>query len=872
MSMKHVLAVFLCFLAVGLAKAQNGSISGTLTDADSKEPIIGASVLVEKTNLGSITDLEGKFTIKNVPAGSQTVLIKYIGYEDLKQTLDVKGGETAALGALTLQSTAIAVREVEVFASLVEDRKTPVAVSTITSLEINEQLGGMQLPELLNSTPGIYATQGDGSYGDAYMNIRGFGQEELTFMINGVPMNDMENGVMYWSNFAGISEVTRSMQVQRGLGASKLAVNSVGGTVNIITDPSERRKGGRAEVTFGNGSYQNRYRLTLHSGELKGGWSVSFQGSRSNGEGIRPGTYVDAWSYFLTASKRFNEKHTLLLTTFGAPADRGRAYNSNTTLYERQGDYQHNQGWGYLNGQRMSVTQNYSHKPQITALHLWNINDRITVSTSGYASIARVYGTAISRGSGAPSLALTNDGLQNLEAMQVANLANTQQIMNPYGYQYGASETGAQSKYMLEARYNNHNWYGVISNVNYQINPSLSLVAGLDLRDYTATHYAKVHDLLGGAFWHDKIGNFDSNVLTPNRVAFKGDKVRYDYDGNVRWGSVFAQLEKNYGNFDLFASVNVSRTQMWRNGNMWAGDTAYVDNSLGKSDVKVFQNYNAKAGLNYRITGRHNVFFNAGTFTRAPFLRNVFVDSRYGNEYLVGLKNESIKSFEAGYSYRTSRVRVNFNAYYTRWKDRLLSNAAFTDERTGVRQALNGIAALHKGLELDGRAEIMPGIELTAMASLGDWRWKNRATLTSVDDQGTLVTTQVVNLTNLKVGNSAQTTAFVGMHYKRLRDAYFGFRVNYFKNLYNDFDPSLRAVDPENGNPDQVKPVREFPAYYMVDIYAGYYFKISDMRARAAVNVHNLLNDTFIRRSDEQFDQQFYGYPLNFNSTISIYF
>ncbi len=864
--MKHVLAVFICFLAVGLAKAQNGSISGTLTDADSKEPIIGASVLVENTNLGSITDLEGKFTIKNVPAGSQTVLIKYIGYEDVKQTLEVKNGETAALGAVALQSTAIAFKEVEVFASVVEDRKTPIASSTITNLEINEQLGGMQLPELLNATPGIYATQGDGSYGDAYLNIRGFGQEELVFMINGVPMNDMENGVMYWSNFAGLSEVTRNMQVQRGLGASKLAINAVGGLVNIVTDPSERRKGGRAEVTFGNGSYNNRYRLTLHSGEMKGGWSISFQGSRSTGDGIRPGAYVNAWSYFATASKRFNDKHTLLFTVFAAPTDRGRAYNVNTDEYARVNDYQHSNSYGYWDGRGINVSQNKSHKPQITAMHLFNINDRITLTTSAYASVARVYGTVLT---GTPIY--RNDGFIDLTTIANNNIENVQTIDNAYGQKDPV--TGSRSTQILEARYNNHNWLGVISNVNYQINPTLSVVGGIDLRNYTAIHYAKVHDLLGGDYYLDQFvtgGNtVDNNILTPNRIARKGEKIRYDYDGNVRWGSVFGQVEKTYANFDMFVSASLSRIQMWREGNMWSGDPTndYTDNSLGKSDVKVFSNYNVKGGVNYRITGRHNVFVNAGTFTRAPWLRNAFIDSRYANHYLPGIKNERAATFEAGYAYRTSRLRINFNAYHTRWDDKALINTAFEDQ-DGTRQALTGISALHKGLELDGRFEFLPGLEITAMGSLGDWRWKNMASLVVMNEQNVMQVQGTVNVDEVKVGNAAQTMAFVGLHYKRIKDVYFGARMNYFNDIYEAYDPSLRYVQGEDVKP--AVQAKKLPEYFRLDVYAGYSFEINGMRARASGNVHNLLNGRYIRRSDEQYNQQFYDFQINFNANLTL--
>ena len=873
--MKSLLASLLLFVCLSAA-AQTGTVTGKITDAETKESLIGVTVLVEGTPLGAITDLEGNFTIKNVPAGSKTIRFKYVGYEDVTSEVTVVDGQTATVPEVQLQSTSIGLSEVEVFANVVEDRKTPVAVSSIGALEISEQLGSMQLPELLNSAPGVYATQGDGSFGDAYMNIRGFGQEELLFMINGVPMNDMENGIMYWSNFAGLSEVTRNMQVQRGLGASKLAVNSVGGTVNIVTSPSERKKGGNVNVSLGNGSYASSLRLTLNSGLTKSGWAVTFQGSRTTAvdvfdryqgymsvtnQGIRPGTGVDAWAYFLTASKELTENHTLLFTIFGAPANRGRAYNTNTANYDKYDNYLHNSAIGYYNGQLLSVSQNKSHKPQATLMSLWNINEKMTLTTSAYASIARVYGTARA---GAGEI-LTTEGLQDFEAYKKENQTGQETIQNPYGTPYGTSVTGFQSTRMIEARYNNHNWYGVISNLSYQINPTTSIVGGIDLRDYKATHYAKVNHLLGGDFWLDQFSGNDNNILTPNRIARKGDKVRYDYDGVVRWGSVFAQLEKTINQFDIFASGNFSRIQMWREGNMWSGDPVYTENSLGQSDKRVFTNYNLKAGVNYRITGRHNVFVNAGTFTRAPYLRNVFVDARYGNKYLNGLKNESIQAAEAGYSYRAGKLRANANVYYTKWKDRILANEAFVDPRTQERQALSGLAALHKGIELDVRYEVFPGIELTASASKGNWKWTNNSRVSYRDSTEAIIDTDSVNTKGLYVGNSAQTTAFIGMHFKQIKNAYFGFRYNFFADLYESFDPAQRT--------GRFKQVRQLPDYYTLDIYGGYFFDIGNLRSRAAFNIHNLLNDRFIRRSDEAFGvQEAYGFPINFSVNLTVYF
>lgn len=863
--MKSLLSLFLVFLS-GFVFAQTGTVTGKIIDQENNEPLIGATVLISKTTIGSITDLKGEFRISNVPAGDQVLQVKYVGYEEIEISIAVNANDVTTIPEIKLQTGSIGLEEIQVFANIVEDRKTPVAASSIGSVMINEQLGAMQLPELLNSTPGVYATQGDGSFGDAYVNIRGFGQEEVLFMINGVPVNDMENGIMYWSNFAGLSEVTRNMQVQRGLGASRLAVNSVGGTVNILTEPSDKRRGGRIETIFGNGSYTNRHRLTLNSGQMDGGWAFTFQGSRSSGEGLRPGAYVDAWSYFFTASKQINSNHSLLFSVFGAPTDRGRAWNTNTANYEKYGSVLYNEAWGFYNGERLSVSQNKSHKPQMSLLHIWNISNKLTLSTTPYLSIARVYGTA--RLGSAP--ALTSEGLQDFETMRAQNIANTQTVTNPFGYPQGTSITGLQSRSIIEARYNNHNWYGIISNVTYQLNPLTTVVAGIDLRNYKAIHYGKVHHLLGGEFWMDRdlsSSAFDNNLLAPNRITRKGDKIRYNYDGNVRWGSAFIQVEKTKGKFDVFASANMSRIQMWRVGNFWNGDAArgYLYNSLGSSDRRVFDNYNLKGGVNYRINGRHNVFLNAGRITRAPFLRNAFIDARFSNAFIEGLKNETIQAVEAGYSYRTPRFKAHANIYYTTWKDKTLVNTAFVDPQSGNRQALNGLAAEHKGIEFDARYELIPGIEMTGMFSAGDWNWTRDARAVFTNDQGTEVEFARVYVNGLKVGNSAQTTGFVGAHVRRIRDVYFGFRFNYFGNLYEGFDPAERITG--------YRQVRKLPDYRMLDIYGGYYFPVNDFRGRVGFNVHNLLNDQFIRRSDELFGvQEAYGFPINYNVNFTIYF
>ncbi|MCX2745762.1 TonB-dependent receptor [Mangrovivirga sp. M17] len=861
--MLRIFILILGMLVTTQVSAQEkATVTGKVLDADNKEPLIGVSVIVKNSTKGVITDLNGEFKISGLPTSKTVFTLSYIGFETKEVTLNLKEGNNS-LGTIELISDVTSLDEVQVFADVVVDRKTPVAASTIKAITIDEQLGAMALPELLNSTPGVYATKGSGAYGDARVNIRGFEQTEILFMINGVPLNDMENGRLYWSNFAGLSEITSNMQVQRGLGASKLGLNSVGGTINIVTKPSEEEAGGQFDVRLNSGTWDNRYSLTLNSGQLEGGWAFTFQGARTTGDGYKKGAYTDAWSYFFNAQKTINNNHTLMFTIFGAPAEYGRAWNTNTAEYELRDNYWFNPAVGYYKGGLYNSSQGYSHKPQATLNWYWDINTKMSLSTSAYVSIARAYGTSIGRASNAPSVPEDNDGYINFELIDELNTANEQTVNNVYGTSNSIS--GASSLFYLQGRHNNHNWIGAISNLNWDVSDAGDLVLGVDVRTYKALHYASVEDLLGGEFFLDSNNGTDNNILNPNNAARLGDKVYYNYDGHVKWGALFGQYEHDFGKLNAFVSVNLSRSQMYRYGNFWNGSSYNINNSFGKSDVRVFNNYNAKAGLNYNIDGKQNIFVNGGYITRAPFLRNSFIDARFSNDYLKGLTNEKITAAELGYSYRTSRLSANINAYWIRWNDKAFSSFV-TDPETFDRTffAVTGQSQEHKGIEMDARFQLLPGLEATGMVSLGDFTYLNDVNTVLTDEEGN---SDEVNMLigGLPVGNSAQTTGFIGLHYKGIKDFYIGTRINYFADLYEEYDPTV-AIGNENVE------VRKLDNYKIVDVYAGYYFEINGLKARVNGNVNNLFDELYIRRSDQRYNGEDYGFGITYNAGLNIYF
>jgi len=315
------------FSLFALATFAQGTIKGVVVDAGNRESLPGANVMIDGTTIGTVTDINGRFTLQTQP-GDIKLTVSFVGYVTKKLNLKVSNSETKDIGLFQLEPDAIGVNEVMVLASVATSRRTPVAVSTIEPSQIAEKLGTQEYPEILKSTPGVYATRQGGGFGDSRINVRGFDMTNTAGMINGVPVNDMENGWVYWSNWAGLSEVTRSMQVQRGLGASKLSIGSVGGTINIITKTTDAEKGGSVYTGIGNDGYK-KTSFTVSSGLSDKGWALSLSGAHTTGDGWADGTQFDGWSYFASVSKRWTNQ-MLSFTAFGAPQRHGQRSGTQT--------------------------------------------------------------------------------------------------------------------------------------------------------------------------------------------------------------------------------------------------------------------------------------------------------------------------------------------------------------------------------------------------------------------------------------------------------------------------------------------------------------------------------------------------------------
>jgi len=861
-----------------------GYVKGVVKDASTDETLIGSSVFVKGTTTGATADAKGAFKFE-VPVGKKTIVVQYVGFAPIEVDVTVKQGQTSDLGIIKLSVNQIGLQEVVILASVAVNRKTPVAISTLEPKMLEEKLGTQEFPEILKSTPGIYATKQGGGYGDSRVNLRGFESANIAVMINGVPVNDMEWGGVYWSNWAGLSDVTRSMQVQRGLGASKVSAPSLGGSINILTNTTDAKKGGAVSYGIASDGY-NKIGFSVSTGLTEKNWAISLSGAKTSGNGYIQGTQFESYSYFVNISKKINPSHSLSFTAFGAPQWHNQRNNNDKLLItewqKQQSKYLYNPSYGFdMNGQQRASSLNVYNKPQLSLNHFWTINHKTSLSSVIYSSIGDGYGSS---GQGFTSTDRNywygaSNGIPNTTFRSLDGTFD-------YGAVYAYNNTSLQgSRMVMSKSVNKHQWYGALSTFTTKIKDAIDFYGGIDLRYYKGVHTNEITDLYGGDFFIDQTSrpNLSDQSYMSKKLGV-GDVVYRDYDGFVFSQGLFMQAEYNKDKLSTFISLSGSNTSYWRY------DRFYYDSDQAKSETINFLGYCAKGGANYNLNDYHNVFANIGVISRAPFFSGgAFLQSTTSNVTNPNAVNEKAFSTELGYGFKSHFLSANLNIYRTLWKDKTMVRAINANSQESLVVNMEGVNALHQGVELDFVTRYFDNLEFTGMISIGDWNWKDDASGylynregQPVDANGNVVEMQgpdhaqiVVNIAGIHVGNSAQTTAAFGIKYQVLRGFNLGLDVNYFGRNYAYYNISSVGT---SLNPTTFAQPWEIPDATTLDFNMSYRFKIGNFDASIIGNIQNLLDAEYITDAtdganhDWETSPVFYGFGRTFSSTLKIKF
>lgn len=734
---------------------------------------------------------------------------------------------------------------------LAKDRKTPIAVSTIKAAEIQAKVGTADVTQALVNTPSVYVAGQAGGFGDSRISVRGFQQDNTAFLLNGQPINGMEDGKMYWSNWSGMSDIANAIQVQRGLGSSKLAISSVGGTVNFVTKATEMKQGGFTSAGVANDNYL-KTTVGYNTGISKKGWGASFMLSNWQGDGYNNGTFGQGQNYFVSVGYKPNDKHNFNFLITGAPQQHDQNFSKKISDYLGFGR-KYNNNYGYLNGKYISERVNFYHKPVANFNWDYKINDKLDLSTVLYASWGRGGGTG-NYGASANKKYISEVNPYTGQAQSTyidydQIYANNQTLANGAG-------TIANS-YLIRSSMNNHEWYGVVSNLKNKLTEDLTLNLGLDLRTYDGTHYRQVTNFMGLSNFTDSrklrgenhqtqgsnvLQTVDQSLSTNpwgamfNKVD-QNQKIDYDYSETISYGGVFGQLEYSKDNFSAFAQGSLSNQTHQR------FDRYDYLPEFKNSEKVTNLGYNIKAGGSYTIDNKHAFYVNSGLYSRQPYHDNIYLN--FTNEVNPLTKNEKVLGFEAGYTFKSKIFTGSLNAYRTTWEDRVVTTSGVqsTNGTIGTTPVLagdliftsnQGVKQIHSGLELDFIFKPVSNIDVKGFASVGNWEYSGKAVSTKYDESLNTLLVSETDLDGGKVGDAAQTTWGLGVKYEIVKR----FSIDADWRNYDKLYANVAAKDN-----------LELPSYDLFDTGISYKMLVGkDKKDNVTfrLNVNNLFDEVYL--------------------------
>lgn len=871
MSKLYKLIVLMVLLTSALL-AQQYTVSGVVTSAATGEKLVGANVYVKGTNLGAASDVDGKYSI-TVDAGTYSVVCSYVGFEKQEATVSITNNMELNFSLKDYQFSL----SVTVLADRAKERETPVAFTNVEKEQIQLELGSQDIPMVLNSTPSVFATVGGGGAGDSRVNIRGFDQRNFAIMINGVPVNDMENGWVYWSNWDGVGDATSSIQVQRGLSAVNLATPSVGGTMNIITDPTAQKAGVFYKNEIGSGNFAKQT-LFAHTGLIDNKFAFSFGGVRKTGDGVVDGAWTDAWAYYAGMAYQVDDRNRIELYANGAPQQHGQriyALNAATFSHELARDLgfdeevfanpkfaeqgiQYNSNWNTVsssyNGKQfydkdyrnrhsrteMYERENYFHKPIINLNWYSQLSDKASLYTTLY------YSGGNGGGTGTIGSFLFNTALQqrviDFDATIARNLGNIDTL---------DGRAIKLSRGVLRNSVNRQWTYGIISKVYYKVNPELTVSAGVDGRIAEIDHFREVRDLLGGDYYKDTANDFDSPTDQYKKL---GDKIAYDNTNKVNWLGGYVQAEYTKYKLTAYGTFGYTMNKYDYTDHFFKTD----DGSELVLETDWISGFQAKGGASFRVNPNFDVYVNAGYISRVPIFDQA-IDDVTGT-MVEDPSNEKILSAEAGANLKTldNKLALKANVYFTNWTDRYRTQGVTNPDGSEGLVKLDGIGQRHIGGELEIAYQPINFVRLDAAVSKGVWKYTEDVSGTYVVDYTTNETKEYnYYIKDLKVGDAPQTQAFVGLSLFPFKGFQASVDFRYYTDYYAKFDPFSRSDETDR------EQVWKIPAYSLIDLHVAYRVPVSLVGVDLTVFAHvfNLLDELYVQDATD--NSSFNAYSAN---------
>lgn len=859
--MRKLFLLFFLITAFSYGFAQKGEIKGIITDQESGKALQG--VAISAGNQQVLSGEDGSFVIKALPKGNVTLIFSINEYQNLEKVVNNTGG-LVNLGKITMKASG-------------EAEESGVSEISLSSMEMEDETKEQNISGLLHSSGDVYTSTAAYTFGQAYYRIRGYDNENQSVYINGIMVNDIENGRASWSEWGGLNDATRNKEIITGLNSSRFSFGNLGGVTNILTRASMQRKQTKLSYSLSNRTYTNRLMFTYSTGLMKNNWAITASGSRRWGDGgYVDGTFYDAWAYFLGVEKKINNQHSIAFTAFGAPTRRGMQGGTVQEVYDLLGDKYYNPNWGYQNGEKRNAKVKEFHEPMFLLNHYWTIDKKSKLTTSLAYSFGKNGTTSLNWYNASDprpdyyrylpnyrqdTSATINPFVQANSINDWKTDVNTRQINwgRLYQVNYLNNLEGKQASYIVENNIVDHSQISVNSNYVNELSKYVTLTGGIDFTSYNAEHYKELDDLLGGTYWmdidqyaerdfQDDTAILQNDLNNPNRKVKEGDKFGYDYFIHHNSGGLWAQSSFTYNKVDFYVSGSLSQTQFWREGKMRNG--RFPDNSYGNGEKHDFTNFGIKGGLTYKISGRQFLQANVIYTTRAPYERNAYLSARVRDDVVPNLTSEKIFSGDISYILRLTWLTARLTAYHTQFSDQSEVTSFYHDSlQTFVNFALTKVKKVHQGIEFGAEAKVNSHLSFTAAAGIGNYRYTNHPlAVISVDNGSQEDSYDTVYCKNFYVSGTPQTALSLGLKYN-INYWFFDVNANYFDQMYLDFNPLRRTKDAiymiSGDDPllDEITKQEKLPDAFTLDASIGKSWKIKNYYLNLNFSVTNILDN-----------------------------
>jgi hypothetical protein len=598
------------------------------------------------------------------------------------------------------------------------------------------------------------------------------------------------------------------------------------------------------------------------------------------------GTFFKGVSFYASAEKKLSLRQTLAFTAFYSPLQQGRAAASTQEVYDLKHDVYYNSNWGYQNGKMRNASVSRQNKPVFQILHDWEVTDRLRWTTSVTGSVGRSSMSGLTWNDAdnpdpdyyryLPSYYEQQLAFDKASALQEAwnntasvseinwnhlirvNQANLYTAPNLLGQGLNSSESLA--RYALEQRVEKTSQ--VILNSLVSVRKGKHFFSGgIRAELFQNRHFKQMEDLLGASYWLD-VDQFaeglgidpyitQNDLDNPNKKIRVGDEFGYNYLIHIKKAQGFFNWEYSGAQFDSYVSAELMGTGIQREGLMANGK--FPNESKGKSASVNFVNPQLKAGIIYKLNGRHFLNLQALVGTKAPDVSNLFVSARTRNQIIEVPNSEFVNSAELSYHLRYPSLRGRLSLYHLQVDDQTWLRSYWSDVyNTTVNLIMRHLNQQFDGIEL-GVERIYKVSHLFQLAlGYGSWRYVNRPVLEAWQDNtaAALYKDRVSYLKNFKVGGTPQFVTGVSYRYTARRYWFAGLSANYAGSFYVEPNPDRRTAeavgkysDTEQDLAAQITRQEQLPSVFYVNVNAGksYRFK-HKYNLNVGFSINNLLN------------------------------